>query len=219
IDGVLSGVVLLAFRRDRAWIGGFGVVPEFRRRGLARRYLDETLAIAHASGVASVELEVLTHNTAAVRLYERAGFAVVDEVVVWTREPQPPSGAEDGEARHVAYDAPAIAALARTPAPCWQREPQSVAAAAPFAALFAGSPEAPDAFALVRPGERASVIDARALGAAPASALLGVLDAQFAPYPMALVNEPARGPLHDAFVAHGGWREFGRQYRMRIGLR
>nr|MDP9106671.1 GNAT family N-acetyltransferase [Candidatus Eremiobacteraeota bacterium] len=104
VDGALSGVVLLAFRGERAWIGGFGVVPEFRGRGLARSYLGETLAIARASGANSLELEVLTHNAPAVRLYERAGFATIDELVIWTREPLRPADDADAEPDMRVYD-------------------------------------------------------------------------------------------------------------------
>jgi ribosomal protein S18 acetylase RimI-like enzyme len=219
VDSALSGIVLLAFRDERAWIGGFGVVPEFRGRGLARRYLDETLAIARASGAASVELEVLVHNVQAIRLYEHAGFERIDEVVVWTREPLR-APAEDDEAPVLrAYGAAEIAALARTPASCWQREPESVAAAAPFETVVVGAAESPDAIAFVLRGERASVIDARARDAAAAAALLAALDGRIAAYALTLVNEPARGALHDAFTAHGGWCELARQYRMRLALR
>jgi hypothetical protein len=219
VDGALSGVALLAFRGERAWIGGFGVVPEYRGRGLAQRYLDETLAIARASRATSVELEVLTHNVPAVRLYERAGFETIDEVVVWTREPLRPPVDANAEPVVRAFAAAAVAALARTAAPCWQREPESVAAAGPLEALFVGRSESPDAYAFVRRGERASLIDTRAHGAAPARALLAALDAQLAAHDLALVNEPARGALHDAFAAHAVWREFARQLRMRIALR
>lgn len=219
VDGALSGFVLLAFRGERAWVGGFGVVPEFRGRGLAQRYVDDALAIARASGAVTVELEVLVHNGRAIRLYERAGFAPVDELVVWTRAPLRPPGDADPEPRTRAFDAAQIAAFARTPASCWQREAQSVAAAAPFEALFVGSPERPDAYAFVRRGERASIVDARAHDAAAASTLLAALDAQVPSHAMGLVNEPARGALHDALTARAGWGEFARQYRMRIELR
>ena len=219
VDGALSGIVLLAFRGDRAWIGGFGVVPEYRSRGLARRYLDETLAIAHASGASSVELEVLVRNLRAIRLYERAGFERMAEVVVWTREPLRPPDAVDDAPVLRAYDTAEVAALARTPASCWQREPESVAAAAPFETVVVGAAESPDAYAFVRRGERATIVDARAHDGAAASALLAALDAQLPAHTLALVNEPARGALHDAFTAHAGWRELARQHRMRLALR
>lgn len=219
IDGALSGIVLLAFRGERAWVGGFGVVPECRGRGLAHRYLEETLAIARAAGAASIELEVLVRNAPAIRLYERAGFRRIDDLVVWSREPLRAPAEEDAAPVLRAYDSAQIAALARTPASCWQREPASVAAAAPFEAVFAGAPESPDAFAFVRRGERAALLDARAHDPAAASALLAALDARLPSHALALVNEPARGVLHDAFTAHARWRELTRQHRMRLALR
>ena len=219
IDGALSGIVLLAFRGRRAWVGGFGVVPEYRGRGLARRYLAETLAIASDAGAASVELEVLVHNLPAIRLYERAGFERIDELVVWTREPLRPAVESDAAPVLRAYDAAAVAALARTPASCWQREPESVAAAAPFETVVVGADASPDAYAFVRRGERASLVDARAHDVAAASALVAALDARFGADRTALVNEPAHGALHDALVAHPDWHEFGRQHRMRLALR
>lgn len=219
VRGALSGMVLLAFRGARAWVGGFGVVPEFRGRGLGRRYVRQALAIARASGVTSVELEVLVHNAPAIGLYERAGFATIDELVVWERGPLRPAAEADPAPRTWAYDAAEIAALARAPASCWQREPRSVAAAAPFEALFVGAPGSPDAYSFVRRTDRASLVDARAQDAESASALLAALDAAAGTTALALVNEPARGPLHDALEAHGRWRAFARQYRMRVQLR
>jgi ribosomal protein S18 acetylase RimI-like enzyme len=218
VDGALSGMVLLAFRGERAWIGGFGVVPEYRGRGLARRYLEETLTIARAAGAVSVELEVLHRNAAAIRLYERAGFVRVGELVVWTRAPLRGPAEENAAPVLRAFDAAAITALARTPASCWQREPESVAAAAPFETVFVGAPKSPDAFAFVRRSERAAVVDARAHDRDAAAAMLSALDARFPAHALALVNEPARGVLHDAFAAHARWRELTRQHRMRLTL-
>jgi len=157
-------------------------------------------------------------NAPAVRLYERAGFETVDEVVAWTRARLWLADVAAEPDEH-AYDAAAIAQLARTPAPCWQREPPSVAAAAPFGALFVGAPDAPDAYAFTRRGERMTVLDARAHDAASAAALLAALDARLGAHELALVNESSRGALHDAFTAHGEWREYARQHRMRLALR
>jgi ribosomal protein S18 acetylase RimI-like enzyme len=218
VDGALAGIVLLAFRGERAWVGGFGVVPEHRGRGVAQRYFDEALATARAAGATGIELEVLVRNAPAIRLYERAGFERIDEVVVWTREALRTAAADTAPVLR-AYGAVEIAALARTPAPCWQREAESVAAAAPFETVFVGAPESPDAFAFVRRGERAALVDARAHDPDAAAALLSALDAQFAAHALALVNEPARGVLHDAFTAHGRWSELTRQHRMRRALR
>ena len=136
-----------------------------------------------------------------------------------TRSAARARGETDPAPRTRAFDAATITALSRTPAPCWQREPESAAAASPFEALFIGAPESPDAFAFVRRAERMSVVDARAHDPASAAALLAALDALAGTAVLALVNEPARGALHDALTSHGRWREFARQHRMRASLR
>jgi GNAT superfamily N-acetyltransferase len=225
VDGALSGIALLAFRGDRAWLGGFGVVPEFRGRGLARRYLAETLAIARDSGAASVELEVLAHNAAAIALYEGGGFTHIGDLVVWTRAPlavDVESGEHVGEGGELhSYDVAAVTAIARTPATCWQREPRSVAAASPLERIVVGDGEggARGAYAFMRYAHDRVSLDAGARDSASAAALLVRLDARVPDRKLMLINEPPYGPLHDALVAHPGWSEMTRQRRMRIALR
>jgi RimJ/RimL family protein N-acetyltransferase len=54
---------------------GMGIVSEHRRQGLGLRLLDDTVKAARDAGLARVELDVFSSNTAAIRLYERYGFA------------------------------------------------------------------------------------------------------------------------------------------------
>jgi RimJ/RimL family protein N-acetyltransferase len=73
----LSG--LLRERRSKlvhkAWIVGFYVAPEARRRGLGRLLLERTLARARAMpGLRQVNLGVNAGNVAARHLYESMGF-------------------------------------------------------------------------------------------------------------------------------------------------
>lgn len=51
-----------------------GVAPSARRRGAARALLEDLLARARASGVASLTLEVAEDNVAAFSLYRALGF-------------------------------------------------------------------------------------------------------------------------------------------------
>jgi len=229
VGGELSGAALLGFRGDRAWVGGFGVVPAYRGRGLARRYLAETLAIAREAGAASLELEVIAHNARAIALYEQGGFERIGELVAWSREPvRPRETAAVAGGRSVVtsaarlHTAAEVAALARDPATCWQREPRAVAAASPSELVLVGPPQAPRAYAFVRANDdgRASVLDAGIMpqsSADDATALIAELDRRFAPALM-LVNEPPDGPLHAALGASLHWREFIRQFRMRAVL-
>ncbi|MHB1318116.1 MAG: GNAT family N-acetyltransferase [Anaerolineae bacterium] len=53
---------------------GMGVLPACREQGIGRRLLERTVAWAHEIGLERIELEVYASNTAALRLYESAGF-------------------------------------------------------------------------------------------------------------------------------------------------
>jgi len=57
------------------------VHPEYRRRGIARMFVERLLANAAEGGLRAVRLEVVADNRAAVALYETLGF------VPYGREP------------------------------------------------------------------------------------------------------------------------------------
>ena len=222
VDGTLAAIALLGFRGERAWIGGFGVAPAFRGHGMGGVCVAGVLAIAREAGAATVELEVLEHNPGAIRLYQRGGFEQIDELIVWRRERlSAPRGTANGAVCATPRDAASVAALARSPATCWQREPRSVAAASSFTTLTIGDDGGPAAYAFVRlDGPRGdAVLDAGARDEAAASAVFSLLDAQFGAHDLVLPNEPSSGPLNDALLAEPWWGQIGRQRRMSIALR
>lgn len=55
---------------------GMGVRKDFRRLGIGTRLLEQTIGEAKKLGLERIELEVFASNTAAIRLYEKAGFLV-----------------------------------------------------------------------------------------------------------------------------------------------
>jgi ribosomal protein S18 acetylase RimI-like enzyme len=55
---------------------GMGVRKDLRRLGIGTRLLEYTIGRAREMGLERIELEVFTSNTAAIRLYEKAGFVV-----------------------------------------------------------------------------------------------------------------------------------------------
>jgi len=80
--GIKDGVRLLAYAvvwviADEGHLANLAVAPESRRRGLARRLLQESLLDARRRGAAAVYLEVRASNRAAQALYLSAGFRLV----------------------------------------------------------------------------------------------------------------------------------------------
>ncbi|GHO46610.1 GNAT family N-acetyltransferase [Ktedonospora formicarum] len=73
-EGAFVGQVRLARRGKRGWCGGFGVAPAFRGRGLSGLLAKRMLETAREAGLETLQLEVLTQNTPAIKAYEKAGF-------------------------------------------------------------------------------------------------------------------------------------------------
>jgi ribosomal protein S18 acetylase RimI-like enzyme len=219
VDGALSACALLGFRGDRAWVGGFGVLPASRGHGMGGVCVADMVRIAREAGATTLELEVPERNLGAIRLYERGGFETFDELVMWRRAPSgddDPVVGDDGP-----RDAAAVAAIARDPATCWQREPRSVAAAAPFDTVRIGVTAPPLAYAFVRIGGAGGdvVLDAGLRAAGASLGLLLLLDMRFPAHTLTLLNEPAHGLLHEALSESSSWNAVMRQRRMRTALR
>jgi ribosomal-protein-alanine N-acetyltransferase len=77
-DGPPLGYALGWWLIDELELLAVAVLPEARRRGVARRLLEHVIAATGESGGRRVLLEVARSNTAARRLYESLGFRVLD---------------------------------------------------------------------------------------------------------------------------------------------
>jgi len=74
---------------QEAWIGGIGVVPGMRRRGIGTRLMLEAEAVCRDRGVRELYLEVIEGNDPAQRLYERLGYAETRRFVTAEGRPAP----------------------------------------------------------------------------------------------------------------------------------
>jgi ribosomal protein S18 acetylase RimI-like enzyme len=74
----------LGLRGEDAWIGGVGVIPSARRRGIGETLMHALHDEAAARGVRNVWLEVIDRNEGAFLLYEKLGYRVVREIEVWS---------------------------------------------------------------------------------------------------------------------------------------
>jgi ribosomal protein S18 acetylase RimI-like enzyme len=89
-----EGVALLGIRGERGWIGGLGVVPAARRRGVGRALMEAVLVEAPPE----LTLEVIEENEPAIRLYEDLGFQRVRILEVWSLDAEaPPADVRDAE--------------------------------------------------------------------------------------------------------------------------
>jgi ribosomal protein S18 acetylase RimI-like enzyme len=196
VDGEPAGIALLARRGERMWCGGFGVVAAHRGRGhghaLAAAMVDE----AREAGADHLSLEVLTRNTAALRVYEAAGFALQRRLllVAWRQDEiwSPPDAPDLAEADPAELVLRHYAALHPAPA-AWQREPASLLCLHELRGLALRDGGAVVAYALLQGEESARLQDFAARDEATARALIAALQRRFTA--ISSVNEPAESPL------------------------
>lgn len=83
---LVATTTLLCHGRELAWLGMVVTHPDCRRRGYARRLLQEALALANAGGIPSVKLDA---SDAGRPLYLDLGFHDEQPIERWRREPGP----------------------------------------------------------------------------------------------------------------------------------
>jgi ribosomal protein S18 acetylase RimI-like enzyme len=64
-----------------AWVGGLGVVPSFRRRGIGTQLMAATEDFCRSRGVTDLYLEVIEGNKRAERLYESTGYSITRKFI------------------------------------------------------------------------------------------------------------------------------------------
>ncbi len=73
---------------DEADITNVAVSPDLRRQGIGHELLDRLLFLAGQKGICTIYLEVRDSNTAAITLYEHAGFRVCGQRKNYYTEPE-----------------------------------------------------------------------------------------------------------------------------------
>ena len=74
VGGEFVAFIVCHLLFDELHILNLGVLPDFRRRGFAKKLIAQAVTRAQEGGVERVTLEVRRSNTAARRLYEDLGF-------------------------------------------------------------------------------------------------------------------------------------------------
>ncbi len=85
----IVGMGLLGIRPPTGWIGGLGVLPDYRRRGIGREMMDYLLTRAREYSLKHIKLEVIEANTGAYALYRQLGFNDLRHLHYLQRAPGP----------------------------------------------------------------------------------------------------------------------------------
>ena len=136
LDGsAIVGTGLLGIRNDAGWIGGMGVVPECRRRGIGRQMMHYLIDRARLRHLTRIDLEVIEANQAAYHLYQKIGFVDIRYLLILERSPGP---VPESSPRFDVEEYPAGSLLHLYPdfhdvPNCWQRSLSSLRGLAPHA--------------------------------------------------------------------------------------
>ena len=199
------GLVFLGVRETRGWVGGMGVTPPARRRGIGERLMRQVIDHARAAGVRTLSLEVLETNTGAKALYEKLGFRTLRklDVLAWDGAPPPAVPGVVASDPHVARRR--ILATRRVAEP-WQRADETIDRLdVSTPALRAVSSPVGDALYRVTEG-RASVLQMEARDVGAAGALLDAIRAKPDVTSVRFLNVPSDHPASVALLNRGATR-------------
>lgn len=219
-EGNVIALAALGIRDERGWIGGFGVAVPYRGRGVSHRLIAAVREGVRGLGLATVQLEVISTNAAAIRTYERGGFTTRRTLRVWKRATDAPRLQSDTRSVQPGDPAAIVARLhSFNSAPSWQREPQSLTQTAGLQALAIGDGDALHAYVLysVAPASL-HIADLGAHNPADVSVLTTALIDRYPERSLSLLNEPADSPLCDA-LEHAGWHEQLQQYELHYSVK
>jgi RimJ/RimL family protein N-acetyltransferase len=215
------GLALLGVRGNRGWCGGFGIVPDRRGRGHAGELMTALLAEAKDCGLKHLSLEVLSRNTPAIRLYERAGMRVTRELLILERaaivnevnEPDEPNQWNETEPATLLRHFHRLHQTANA----WQRDLPTLLITEGARGFCLGESTAPSAYviAVTWSEGRTHLIDLAATDAEQAEALSARLSQ--IPDVVRIVNEPEESIFVSALIKHG-FVEIDRQLEMHCEL-
>lgn len=74
LKGEVIGKINVEYGDDSAFIGGFGILPDFRGKGYGKAALKSTLRLIDEKNIQNIELDVECKNNTALNLYKACGF-------------------------------------------------------------------------------------------------------------------------------------------------
>lgn len=218
-DNLPAGQATLALQGDRAWCGGFGIVPEFRGQGLAVPLFSAMKVQALDAGARILELEVLKDNTAAHHVYGGMHKVRETRLLEWRS-----SSARNGRGMDNAgtikpanmWDiVPVFKGLHPVP-PVWARDLHCLLLRPGLLQLDDRHAGALQGYLLfTAKDDNARIYDLAAMDMDIARALLRQLQARYAK--ISSIDEPADSPLSAAYDDLD-FREYDRQFVLQTAL-
>lgn len=219
-DGRFVGIGMLCRRGDRGFVLDFGVAPAFRGRGWGHMLFAALVDQMRRAGLRGATLLVNAENEAALRIYQRAGFKIVREML--TLQGNVPAYAP-ASAQELYTDVPSTIMAwfspARAARPCWERDLPSLLAMAEARAF-----ENNYGFLLARRSPYQPCTEIAHMGldsdvqAEHVNALLYAASVAFGPsLPLAIPQEPINSRVHRQ-LAGLGFEVVDREYEMRLDL-
>jgi ribosomal protein S18 acetylase RimI-like enzyme len=83
-EGIIVGTVLCGHDGRRGYIHHMAVLPEYRRRGIAKALADEALKRLREQGIEKVHIFVFTDNHTAQAAWSSMGWQKRDEILVYS---------------------------------------------------------------------------------------------------------------------------------------
>lgn len=84
-DGKIIGSCMLGIRDGAGWVGGMGIIPSHRGQGVGRAIMNYLIEQGHQRNLSHFELEVITQNTPAYKLYIDVGFETTRNLLIFDR--------------------------------------------------------------------------------------------------------------------------------------
>ncbi len=91
--GFLFNAIQVIGDKKFAWNGGTGVIPDYRGKGVGKELVKETIDLYRAHDVDIASLEAISTNYSAIKLYQRFGYEVIDELT-YLQSTEPTFGPE-----------------------------------------------------------------------------------------------------------------------------
>jgi ribosomal protein S18 acetylase RimI-like enzyme len=85
-EGEIIGAVLGGYDGRRGMMYHLAVAPSYRNRGIGEALMDELERRLRAKGCIRYYLLVTKDNETAIRFYERRGWAVMDDLLVYGKD-------------------------------------------------------------------------------------------------------------------------------------